>query len=222
MPLGRRERNKREKMTRIVNAARALFGRQGFEATTIRQIADAADVGLGTVFSYAANKDDLLVLVFQEDTIRAVDRAFARLPNGGLLDQVLHIVGAITAQHAKNRDLANIFVKEVPFLDDRRSIADFMFRVFSGLVECVDRAKARGEIEPDIPAPLLASNLFAIYFQQLRMWLRGKAPELDESFLRAALELQIGGLRSPAAAAAPSRRARSRQPAKCPRSSPTA
>src|SRR5262245_4759931 len=79
-PLGRRERNKRDKMVRIEQAARRLFSRQGFEATTIRQIAAAADIGLGTFFSYAANKSDLLVLIFQDEVGRAVERAFANVP----------------------------------------------------------------------------------------------------------------------------------------------
>src|SRR6185295_18742777 len=104
-----------------------LFGRQGFEATTIRQIADAADIGLGTVFSYAANKNDLLVLIFQDEVGRAVERAFANVPDKPLLDRVLHVYGAIIAHHRENPGLARVFVKETPFIDDRRhGIADFM------------------------------------------------------------------------------------------------
>ena len=79
-PAGRRERNKRDKLQRIQQAARTLFSRQGVDATTIRQIADAADIGLGTVFSYAANKEDLLVLIFQDEVGRVVDRALTTIP----------------------------------------------------------------------------------------------------------------------------------------------
>ena len=49
--IGRRERNKRDKLARIKHSARKLFARQGVDATTIRQIADAADIGRGTMFS---------------------------------------------------------------------------------------------------------------------------------------------------------------------------
>ena len=45
---GRRER---DKLARIKHSARKLFARQGVDATTIRQIADAADIGRGTMFS---------------------------------------------------------------------------------------------------------------------------------------------------------------------------
>jgi AcrR family transcriptional regulator len=195
-PLGRRERNKRDKMVRIERAARTLFSRQGFEATTIRQIAEAADIGLGTVFSYATNKHDLLVLIFQDEVGRAVDRAFATVPDKPLLDRVLHVFGAIIAHHRGSPDLARVFVKETPFIDDRRhGIRDFMRDLFAGLTGFVDDAKSRGELEPDVPAALLVRNLFAIYFQAMQVWLSGRVPELDARRLRDALDLQLRGLR---------------------------
>ena len=195
-PLGRRERNKRDKMARIERAARTLFSKQGFEATTIRQIAEAADIGLGTVFSYAANKNDLLVLIFQDEVGRAVDRAFATVPGTPLLDRVLHVFDAIIAHHRESPGLARVFVKETPFIDDRRrGIADFMRNLFAGLVGFVEQAKSRGELELDVPAALLVRNLFAIYFQHMQVWLSGRGPEFEERRLRDALELQLRGLR---------------------------
>jgi AcrR family transcriptional regulator len=199
-PLGRRARNKRDKMARIERAARTLFSRQGFEATTIRQIAEAADIGLGTVFSYAANKNDLLVLIFQDEVGRAVDHAFATVPEKPLLDRVLHVFDAIIAHHRESPGLARVFVKETPFIDDRRhGIADFMRNLFAGLIGFVEDAKGHGELEPDVPAALLVRNLFAIYFQHMQIWLSGRGPELDTRRLRDALGLHLRGLRPTAA-----------------------
>jgi AcrR family transcriptional regulator len=198
-PVGRRERNKRDKMARIQQAARGLFSRQGVEATTIRQIAAAADIGLGTVFSYAANKEDLLVLIFQDEVGRAVQRAFATMPAKPVLDQVLHVFNAIVAHHQRNPELARVFVRETPFIDDRRhGIADFMAGLYAGLAACVEGAKRRGELRADVPARILVRNLFAIYFQHVQIWLGGRHPdpELDRRELRRALDLQLSGLRT--------------------------
>ena len=49
--LGQRERNKRDKLRRIKAAAWELFLDKGYDATTTREIAVKAGVGLGTVFS---------------------------------------------------------------------------------------------------------------------------------------------------------------------------
>ncbi|MHB8380719.1 MAG: TetR/AcrR family transcriptional regulator [Candidatus Binataceae bacterium] len=195
---GRRERNKRDKLARIKQAARKLFGRQGVEATTIRQIAVAADIGLGTVFSYAANKQDLLVLIFREEVGAAVDSAFAHMPAKALLDQTLHVFDAIIEHHRKNPALARVFVKETPFIaDTRHGIADFMGRLFERLTILVDEAKRRGEFRAEVPSEMLARNLFGIFFHHLQMWLGGGCPkpDFDRRWLRARLELQLAGLR---------------------------
>src|SRR5208337_5681438 len=95
----RLERSKRDKLERIKRAARKLFARKGFEATTTREIAAAADIGAGTLFLYAGTKEDLLVLIFREEIGRIVNRAFATMPTRPILDQALHLFGAMIALH---------------------------------------------------------------------------------------------------------------------------
>src|SRR5438270_7531666 len=62
-PVGRRERNKQEKLERITAAARELFAEHGVDEVTTQQIADRADIGTGTLFLYAKSKGELLLLV---------------------------------------------------------------------------------------------------------------------------------------------------------------
>src|SRR5215472_8899406 len=64
---GLREQNKIDKRRRIGEAARALFIERGFDDTTTREIALRAGVGIGTVFTYAENKRDLLFLIANDD-----------------------------------------------------------------------------------------------------------------------------------------------------------
>lgn len=63
---GRREQNKAEKRARILAAADALFAAQGYEGTTMAQVAQDAAVAIGTVFQYAATKPELLMMVAAE------------------------------------------------------------------------------------------------------------------------------------------------------------
>lgn len=72
-PAGRRERAMADKRRRIVNAARSLFAGSGVDGVTTQQIADEADVAIGTLFRYAASKAELLMLVQNEKFTDAVD-----------------------------------------------------------------------------------------------------------------------------------------------------
>lgn len=58
---GLRERKKAKNRASIQQHALRLFREQGYEATTIDQIAEAADVSVSTVFRYFHTKEDLVV-----------------------------------------------------------------------------------------------------------------------------------------------------------------
>lgn len=57
-----RERKREKTQQQIVVAARRLFLTQGFEQTTVQQIADAAEVAVQTLFNHAASKEALFFL----------------------------------------------------------------------------------------------------------------------------------------------------------------
>lgn len=73
-PLGRRERNKQDKLERITAAASTLFAEHGVDDVTTQQIADAADIGTGTLFLYAKTKGELLLLVQNAHYAAALER----------------------------------------------------------------------------------------------------------------------------------------------------
>jgi len=117
----RRERNKLEKLARIEKAARALFARRGFEATTTRAIAARADIGIGTLFLYFAKKEDLLVHLFQRDIAPVVEEIFATMPAAApLAAQLVHAFDRLYAYYERDPALSRVFVKELLFLDPAR------------------------------------------------------------------------------------------------------
>jgi AcrR family transcriptional regulator len=58
---GLRERKKAKTKSAIQSHAIRLFREQGFAATTVEQVAEAAEVSPSTVFRYFATKEDLVV-----------------------------------------------------------------------------------------------------------------------------------------------------------------
>jgi len=61
---GLRERKKQKTRVAIQRAAMKLFMKQGYEATTVEQIADAAEISPSTFFNYFPSKEDV---VFTDD-----------------------------------------------------------------------------------------------------------------------------------------------------------
>lgn len=78
---GLRERKKLRTFETIAACALDLFDRQGFRATTIAQIADAADVSPRTVSAYFPAKEDLL-FPHQEQAFQALEQRLAERPEG--------------------------------------------------------------------------------------------------------------------------------------------
>lgn len=60
MQESRRERKKQQTKRLLVDTAIKLFGEQGYERTTVAQIAEAADVATKTFFNYFPSKEDVL------------------------------------------------------------------------------------------------------------------------------------------------------------------
>lgn len=63
---GARQARKEATRNRVILAARALFDLQGFQGTTIREIARHAGVSVGSVFTTFATKGEILSQVMQE------------------------------------------------------------------------------------------------------------------------------------------------------------
>lgn len=64
--MGAREDESRRRRDAVFTATWELVEADGFSAVTLRQVAERAGVALGTIFLYAANKDELLLRVFGE------------------------------------------------------------------------------------------------------------------------------------------------------------
>ncbi|OOB89495.1 TetR/AcrR family transcriptional regulator [Rathayibacter sp. VKM Ac-2630] len=93
-PPGRRERAKADKQRRIEQAARALFAERGVSGVTTQQIADRADVAIGTLYLYAATKAELLIMVQNRKFGAAVDDGLAAAE--AMTDPLESIVALIT------------------------------------------------------------------------------------------------------------------------------
>src|SRR4051794_37023149 len=84
-PVGLRERKKQRTREQITGAALELFSTRGYHATTVAEIAAAADVSERTVFGYFATKEDIL-FADHHALEQGLSEALERRPHGHALD----------------------------------------------------------------------------------------------------------------------------------------
>ncbi len=196
--LGRREQNKLEKRARIIAAARALFTHKGFDAATLKEIAEAAQVAAGTVFTYAKTKEDLLILVFHDEMLEVAERAYeAACRSEGLLERVIVFFETLLAYHERDMQLAHSLMRELAFCnaEQRSTISDLMESLLRRLVQLVDVAKTKGEVALASPLHSSARTLFAIYYFHLGGLINGYIDRAQfDTALRTDLGLLLTGL----------------------------
>lgn len=116
--LGRRERNKQEKLDRITAAARELFTQYGVDEVTTQQVAEKADVGSGTLFLYAKTKAELLLLVHNMKYAEALASGVeAASTEKAVLDAVMAIISPIIECNRVQIENGRTYLKEIVFGD---------------------------------------------------------------------------------------------------------
>lgn len=83
-----RDRKKRETRQRISDVATMMFAERGFDAVTVAEVAEAADVSKMTVFNYFPRKEDLL-LDRHEDRLVALRAIVRDRPAGEAVTEAL-------------------------------------------------------------------------------------------------------------------------------------
>jgi AcrR family transcriptional regulator len=95
---GLRQRKRQQTRERLTQAAIALFLEHGFEATTLDDIAAAADISRRNFFHYFASKEDV-VFAWQDESIAALIAAVAaRPPDESLLAAAENAILAMIGQ----------------------------------------------------------------------------------------------------------------------------
>ncbi|MFC4637907.1 TetR/AcrR family transcriptional regulator [Deinococcus hohokamensis] len=197
---GRRERHKQDKQERIRAAALTLFTQQGYEATTVRQIAEAADVATGTVFRYATDKADLLLMVFHDVIAQTITLALQPQRLDGALTQVLpRLFDPFFAFYEARQVLASDFLRLVLFHQSpwRTRELEQGQAFVQQLAELLRERQAAGEVSADVDPHTVAVAIFSLYQACLVNWLTGGATLTDtRRQLEALLHLQVRALRT--------------------------
>lgn len=158
--VNRIERKKEETRKRIISTAVDLFNKQGFEQTTVEQIAEAADVAKGTIFNHFPVKE-AIVLAYVQKRLKEVR------------PEIVKRVETMPDTHARLTALFNLTNEWLENSFNEDVIKKYMTYMIQTLLDTAKNQEARsgygdilqsiismgqekGEIRRDIPAGTLA------------------------------------------------------------------
>jgi AcrR family transcriptional regulator len=192
-PAGKRETGKLERRDRLYEAAVTLFREQGYENTTVDQIARRAGVAKGTFFNYFPTKDAVLRYM----GAREIGRLGAASLAGGSTSAVGNLkrfMAALATGMERDRELIKlIFAKGMAVPDLMCGDAGgFSVRPTTSLL--IRRGQHLREINRDLDPEALAAALDALYLQQLVRWCETETPYALGERLTGIVDLLMMGI----------------------------
>ncbi|MGI5193316.1 TetR/AcrR family transcriptional regulator [Streptomyces sp. CA-288835] len=175
-PLGRRERKRQQVRDQLYGAAVELFVAQGYEATTMEQIAESADVARATVFNHFSQKVGFL----EEWGVRRRARVAAilgqehaeDLPVGDRLRRYLGEMADLNvASRAETTVLMDASARFGRLLQDPSLETE--------LAKIVEEGRQRGEIRSQVDPEQAGALLASCYFSSVLRWIREEPAPFD-------------------------------------------
>ncbi len=173
-----RQLRKTETRARVLDAAREIFAERGFDGTTMKAVAERAEVAVGTLFVHVADKGALLQEALHDDLQRVLKRARASAPASGR-DRLLHLAKHLYRYYAKQPALSAVLVQQALFVPtppdslSTQTLQDFLGDVAETIVR-------DGLLREGVSALDAATAFFGLYLTVLLHGLRNATMKPDD------------------------------------------
>jgi AcrR family transcriptional regulator len=157
----------------ICDAALKLFTRKGFHQTSVREIAEASGLPIGTLYTYIKTKEDILYLIyrrifgiFQERMVEATD---------GIEDPSRQLKAALEATlkiYDEFQDVVLLLYQESHALNRRavQSLVEVDRSYVSFFRHILEKGNSRGQFAVKDPNLIAISLLFLCAVWALKRW----------------------------------------------------
>ena len=196
----RRERKKAAIRAHILSTAIQLFSQHGLDSVTVDQIADAADIGKGTIYNYFSTKEDIVVAFMVDFETRVQAKVRRLVTSKGSLESIL--AGFIRFQFQMKKPyhqfvrvfLGQMFLRTEQFLpymvEMQKTIDPPLEALFRGLQE-------RGLVRKNVHPPELVVIFKTIHLGLTAVWaVEGPPFQFTEKTLKQEIKLFCQGLRT--------------------------
>lgn len=167
----------------MLNAARDAFEQRGYDDCRMNDIADAAGVSHGTVYTYFDSKEEVLGQVIDELLVELQDdlRTSVKDPAARIEQTNRRYLQA----YVDNRRLLAV-VEQAAVTDPElgQRLADFRRRYHARVTNAVRRLQEQGRVAEDLPADIAATALCAMVEGFSRYWQRPVNDDTNRTLTR--------------------------------------
>jgi TetR/AcrR family transcriptional regulator len=154
----------------ILDAAQRLFAVQGFSATTIKQIAQAAEVNSALLYYYFDDKEQLYHSVLERLASRLIGRTLGGLQaNASPSERIAGFIEAQVETFMANPELPKLFMREMLDHDAAHAVEQIQHLAatsFKGLCDTIAEGQKQGTFRSDLDPKFAAISTVGqvVYF----------------------------------------------------------
>ena len=183
--LSRRERKKKETREKIFANAMQLFRLQGFNATSVEQITQHADVGKGTFYNYFSTKESI-ILEFSRRTWQELVSKGRQKPSLSTRQRLEILLKDWAEFMIKDREIAWVTIRN-------REGSDYDMSLHYALLAILTVGQQNSEISREFDPAFLAESLEGMMIQHFIRWFVSGVGDLQEE-VNDALTVLLDGL----------------------------
>ena len=176
-----RERKKTAKQERILEVATRLFAEKGYEAVTTAEIAEAAEVGVGTLFRYAGSKAELLVAVMNSRFAEGIEAGLSEAAGGrAMAESIIAILRPFVEESMAHPENMLAYEREALFgsVEHREKATSSVSRVEQAILQVLllHQAKPR---DPSADLEDIAHTIYAVLYLDIVKVTTGRSAMAD-------------------------------------------
>lgn len=170
--VSRGAKSREERRLRVIEVAMRMAHEGGYEAVQMREVAERADVALGTIYRYFNGKDDLLIAGLLQWVTRVRERLEARPARGDTAEERLV---AVLSGAARSTDSAPVLLGALitALSTTDPAAADYKLAVEQEVQQLV--VTAIGD-DSDLDAVGVARVIGHVWLAAISRWVGGLAP----------------------------------------------
>lgn len=183
--LSRKEREQQFRLNLILDAAEEVFAETSFAGATVEEIAQRAEISVGTLYNLFRSKEDVYRALISRAQNQFFDRIEERVAQArGPLEKVRVVVGYYFEHFHRYSRQFRLYVSATNGFqwELRTKLADEALerqaQFHRGLTEICQQGMDEGIFKRGIPADLLATNILAIPHPILAHWLAKEGSDL--------------------------------------------